>query len=169
MARRTSLLLSLLIVAAGLAAAVAYARMDKFRDDAERARANLAGARASMAQIRAWRSSPGRATAATMDASQLSARLREAATAAGLADAPGSEPDKPRRLGDSDYEEMPVYLRFEPLTLKQLTTFLVTLARIDPSSRAKSIELSPPTQGGAGGDLWIADVTVGYLTYAPRK
>jgi hypothetical protein len=169
MARRTSLLLSLLILAAGLAAVAAYLRMDKLRDDAETARANLAAARASMAQIRQWKSSPGRATAATMDASQLSARLRDAATAAGLPDAPGSEPDNNlRRIGDSDYSEMSVYLRFEPLTLKQLTTFLVTLARIDPSSRAKSIELSPP-QTGSAADLWTADVTVGYLTYAPRK
>jgi hypothetical protein len=70
---------------------------------------------------------------------------------------------------------MALDLRFEPLTLRQLTTFLHTLAQIDPSSRATQIELSPPEQGApasgksAGEELWRADVAVGYLTYTPRK
>jgi hypothetical protein len=74
-------------------------------------------------------------------------------------------------LANTDYTELPVYLRFEPLTLRQLTTFLHTLTRIDPTSRPRSIELSVPEQasGSAGEERWRADVEVGWLTYSPQK
>jgi hypothetical protein len=181
MNRRKTLLLSLLLLAAVIATAIAYARMSKYRDDAQTAQANLLAARAAMTDIARWRSSPGRASAVGMETPQLTAKLREAAAAAGLADAPGSEAGAPARVANSDYAEMLVFLSFEPLTMKQLTLFLHTLARIDPSSRAKQIELSPPDQPGvaiaatpaakaAGGeDKWTVGVAVGYLTYSPQK
>ncbi|HEY7115775.1 MAG TPA: hypothetical protein VH475_04260 [Tepidisphaeraceae bacterium] len=168
-ARRTALLTVLLAcVLAWLP--LTCARMSRLRDDAATAELNLSEGRLAMSQIRQWRSSPGRAAPVPMQTPQLTQNLRDAATAAGLADAPGSEPGNPSRIANSDFSELPVFLRFEPLTLKQLTTFLHTLAQIDPNSRAKSIELSPPEQADKSDhDRWTADVAVGYLTYTPQK
>jgi hypothetical protein len=106
--------------------------------------------------------------------------LRDAATEAGAADKLASiEPGQPQRLA-GDYAQLPVFLRLEGLTMKQLTLFLHRLASLDPSSRAQSIELSVAGSGsgagtgtGAGADtpeqpeMWDADVTVSYLTFAP--
>lgn len=179
MAKRRTTLLILLLAPAALCALLSFFRMSKFREDAQAARQNLADARRDIEEIRRWRSSPGRAAAAaTMETPQLNAKLREAAAAAGLASAPGSEPYKPQPLAGSDYSEMAVDLQLQPLTMRQLTTFLVTLARIEPSVRVKTIELSPPEQTGVpvpagvgqnGEDVWLPAVTVGYLTYTPVK
>jgi hypothetical protein len=173
MAQRRTLLLSLLIVACGLTAAVAGVRLADLRESATTATAGVAEAKRALDDLRRWRTSPGRAAPVLADAPELTRRLREAATVAGLSEPPGSEPDNPKPLADTDYSEMLVYLRFQPLTLRQLTTFLHALARIDPSSRAKTIELRPPDASAPaaapGEELWVADVAVGYLTYTPRK
>ena len=178
MARRRTLLWSLLLLTSALVMGLSVLRLGKYREDAAVARRNWVAAQRAMDEIHRWRTSPGRAAAGVnMETPQLTSKLREAATAAGLADAPGSEANAPTRIANSDYNEMLVFLRFEPINLKQLTTFLHALARIDPSSRAKSIELSPPQPSAdrpqpparAGEQLWTADVAVGYLTYSPQK
>jgi hypothetical protein len=178
MAKRRTTLLVLLLAPAALCALLAFFRMEKVREDAAVSRQSLADARRDLEEIRRWRSSPGRAAAVSMETPQLNAKLREAATAAGLTDAPGSEANAPQRLGGTDYSETTVYLRPEPLTMRQLTTFLVTLARIEPSARVKTIELSdpqaqgvavPPGRGQNGEDVWVADLTVAYLTYTPQQ
>jgi len=174
MARRKTILLSLLLLAGFLVMIIAAIRMNKFRDDAATAQANLLQGQRTIKEIRQWKASPGRAAAVSADTPELTRRLRQAATAAGLAEPPGIEPESPKPIGNSDYSEMALDLRFEPLTLRQLSTFLHTLAKIDPSSRAKAIELSTPDQpattlGKPAEELWRADVAVGYLTYTPRK
>jgi hypothetical protein len=173
MAQRRTLLLILLLVACGLTAVVAWLRMSDLRASARVATAGVTDAKRDLDDLRHWRTSPGRAAPVLADTPELTRRLREAATVAGLSEPPGSEPDNPKPVADSDYSEMLVYLRFQPLTLRQLTTFLHTLSRIDASSRAKSIELHPPDASAPaappGEELWVADVSVGYLTYTPRK
>jgi hypothetical protein len=175
MARRRTYLLALLLVTAFLFGGFCHRRMLRLKEEAQIARDNLAGAQAALAEIRRWKASPGRAAAVAMETPQLTATLRQAALAAGLPDAPGSEPGSPARLSGTDYSELPVFLRFEPLTMKQLTAFLVTLARIDPSARATVIELTPPdpsariTAAAAPGDeVWSAGVEVDYLIYSPQ-
>jgi hypothetical protein len=173
MPRRKTILLALLLLASMLAVGLAWLRLSKFREDAATARENLVIGRTLIADIRRWKSSPGRAAPVSADAPELTRHLRAAATAAGLTDVPGTETEAPKRVGNTDYSELTLDLRFEPLTLRQLTTFLHTLAQIDPSSRATAIELRPPDQAGAikqsQEELWMADVAVGYLTYTPQK
>ncbi|MDB5324242.1 MAG: hypothetical protein JWN40_5873 [Phycisphaerales bacterium] len=176
MARRRTFLLALLVVTAFLFGGFCHLRMLRLKEEAQIARDNLIGAQAALAEIRRWKASPGRAAAVAMEAPQLSATLRQAALAAGLPDAPGSEPGSATRLAGTDYSELPVFLRFEPLTMKQLTSFLVSLSRIDASARATVIELTPPdptTRGAAsaapGEEVWSAGVEVDYLTYSPQK
>src|SRR5882724_8108336 len=174
MARRKTFLLALLLVTAFLYGGFCHRRMISTKEEARIARDNLFRAQAALAEIHRWKASPGRAAALPMETPQLSAKLREAAMAAGLADAPGSEPGSPAQLAGTDYSELPVFLRFEPLTMKQLTAFLVTLSRIDPSARATVIELAPPdpslsrsTVAVPGEEVWSAGVEVDYLTYSP--
>lgn len=175
MAKRKTMLLALLVLCGVFAAAATYFRMSELRESAATAQAHLIEGERTIKEIRDWKASPGRAAAVSADTPELTKHLRQAASAAGLADAPGIETDTPKPIGNSDYSEMALDLRFEPLTLRQLTTFLHTLAQIDPNSRATQIELSPPDQvtpaggKGAGEELWRADVAVGYLTYTPRK
>jgi hypothetical protein len=176
MARRRTFLLALLLVSAFLFGGFCHRRMLRLKEEAQIARDNLVSAQAALTEIRHWKASPGRAAAVAMETPQLTATLRQAALAAGIPDAPGSEPGSPARLAGTDYSELPVFLRFEPLTMKQLTAFLVTLARIDPSARATVIELTPPdpaaritAPAATGEEVWSAGVEVDYLTYSPQN
>ena len=169
--RRQTLWLGLLLACVAAWVPLTYVRLSKYRDDAEVAARDLAEVKLALLDVHAFRASPGRAAPVLMETAQLTQKLREAAAAAGLPDAPGSEAGDPRRLANSDYTELPVYLRFEPLTLRQLTNFLHSLGRIDPTSRPRSIELAVPEQmsGPPGEERWRADVEVGWLTYSPQK
>jgi hypothetical protein len=176
MPKRRTFLLALLLVTAFLFGGFCHRRMMRLKEEAQTAHDNLASARSALAEIHRWKASPGRAAAVAMETPQLSAKLREAALAAGLGDAPGSEPGSPAQLAGTDYSELPVFLRFEPLTMKQLTSFLVTLSHIDPSARATVIELTPPDPSVSrsivappGEEVWSAGVEVDYLTYSPQK
>ncbi len=171
MAKRKTTLLSLLLVGGFFAMVVAYFRMRCTSEAAAIAQANLVNGRQTIKEIHDWKASPGRAAAVSADNIELNQRLRQAATAAGLADAPGTDTGTATPIGNTDYSEMAIFLRFEPLTIRQLTTFLHALAETDPSLRATQIELSPPEGAvgvAAGEELWRADVAVGYLTYTPR-
>src|SRR5439155_6519138 len=98
MARRRTFLLALLLISAFLFGGFCHLRMKRLKEEAQIARDNLLSAQAALAEIRRWKASPGRAAAVAMEAPQLSATLRQAALAAGLPDAPGSEPGSPTRL-----------------------------------------------------------------------
>src|SRR5688500_20348599 len=90
------------------------------------------------------------AAARAPDTSQHARVLREAATEAGAADKLASiEPGQPQRLA-GDYAQLPVFLRLEGLTMKQLTLFLHRLASLDPAPRAQSIQLSAAAGAAAG-------------------
>jgi hypothetical protein len=176
MAKRTTFLLVLLVVTAFLFGGFCHRRMLRLKEEAQTAHDNLNSARSALTEIRQWKASPGRAAATPMESSQLTATLRRAALAAGLPDAPGSEPGNPTRVAGTDYTELPVFLRFEPLTMKQLTSFLVNLSHIDASVRATVIELTPPdpsargaTSAAPGEEVWSAGVEVDYLTYSPQN
>jgi hypothetical protein len=169
--RRQTTWLTLLLACVAAWVPLTYLRLAKCRDDAEVAARNLGEVKLALTEIQVWRASPGRAAPASMESPQLTQQLRDAAAAAGLPDAPGSEAGDSRRLANSDYTELPVYLRFEPLTLRQLTVFLHTLTQIDPASRSRSIELSAPEAvvGPSGEERWRADVEVDWLSYSPQK
>ena len=171
MAKGKTTLLSLLLIGGLFAMVVAYFHMSSTGEAAAIAQANLVNGRQTIKEIHDWKASPGRAAAVSADKTELNERLRKAATAAGLADAPGTDTGTAKPIGNTDYSEMAIFLRFEPLTIRQLTMFLHVLAETDPSLRATQIELSPPegADGAAAGEeRWRADVAVGYLTYTPR-
>jgi hypothetical protein len=161
-ARRTNLLLILLLVAA-LAATFSWSRLGNRRDDALAAEQDLAQCRAYLAEMdAAGAASPAaQPLAAGVSPTNVNARLRDAAAAAGAAEKLTSiEPGNTETVGDST--ELSVFLHFEPITLRELVTFLHQLsAGGGTGMRAKSLELEAPA-GAEQGDAWVADVAIGY-------
>ena len=166
--RRTHLLL-LLVALAGACALLSAVRTGRLRDAAAARAADLEFCRKHLAELATWRGSTSGPAPAALDGEELGRRLREAAGSAGVGDKLSVEPaGAAARVGDSDYAELSVVLRGEPLTLREVTSFLHALASDDPASRAKVIELHAPTAPAAA-DAWRAEVTVGYLMYQPRR
>jgi hypothetical protein len=99
---------------------------------------------------------------------QINRHLRDAATATGVAEKLVSiEPGEPNHVAGTDYQEMLVFLRLESVPLRQLVTFLHAHAAADAAAHAKTIELSTPRTRGGVDDVWVADVTLAYTSYAP--
>ena len=166
MTRRRTRLLLVLLAASACAAVAAHARLRAARSGAARARDALSVSTRQLDELHRWRSGADAAKSAEADTSQLTRVLREAAARAGATDKLASiEPGQPARVG-ADYAQTPVFLRLERLSLKQLTLALHHLAQLDPASRAQGIELSAAGTEGQT-ELWNADVTVSYLTFAP--
>lgn len=168
--RRTPLLIAL-VVAAGLAAAVAFSWLQKQRSAAEAAGRDLARCRADLADLARWNAAGSGDVPLTADSPELNRRLHDAAAEAGVPDELASiDPGQPRPVRDTDYAETLVFLRLNSVTLRQLVTFLHNLSAHDAGVRTRSIELGAPAGQGpdGGGDAWAADVTLAYLSYAPR-
>jgi hypothetical protein len=163
-ARSTHLLAALVVVAA-LCCALAFGRLNRSSQaagDAARAFAQ------SQAQLKQLSSRPTVGGSDNVGASaQINRHLRDAASAAGVAEKLVSiEPGEPNQVAGTDYREMLVFLRLESIPLRQLVTFLRAHAAADAASHAKTIELSSARKEGAD-ELWLADVTLAYTTYAP--
>ena len=177
---RTKLLLLLVLLAAG-AAFYAYTRLDRMRATALEQETNLEAVHHNLTDI-AHPAGGANVAVGRLDSAELSRRLNSAAVIAGVRDnLVDIDPGAPARLGSSEYDELPVLLRFEKISLRQLTIFFEQLAANDPGSRAKMIELSPPEAspslaprsiapaGSDTGELWTADVAVAYLIYVPKE
>jgi len=168
MTNRVTFILLLLVVASAIAAAIGFAQMQRNRSAAEKQQADLRQSIRLLSELESNKS-PARLIATRLDGSDLNRRIRDAAGAAGISqNLSGIEPNRPVRLADSDYNELMVFLRFENVTVRQLSTFSHRLAAIDPACRIKSIELDSPPDP-ADTTHWTADLTLAYLTYSPRE
>lgn len=167
MNNRTTLILALLLLASAIAAAVSFAQLQHHQSIAERQQNDLRQSLRLLSDLES-NNSPARLIATRLDGSDLNRRIRDAATAAGISqNLSGIEPNRPLRLADSNYNELMVFLRFENVTIRQLSTFMHRLAAIDPACRVKSIELESPPDP-ADTTHWTSDLTLAYLTYSPR-
>lgn len=170
-------LLIALIVAAGALATLGFGRLQSQRRQALNSEADLQACLADLAAM-----SPGVERSALSPQGEvdpeLNRRLRSAADAAGLADQLASiDPLPPRPLRDTEYDEMLVVLHLNAATVKQVVTFLHQLSATDRAMRTKMIEMATPETAGASGppatqpapdELWTTDVTLAYLSFAPR-
>ncbi len=163
---RMSLLIALLVVTMATAV-IAGLQFQSARQRAETSAAELETCRANLTDIRiAGTSAATSVTTASADSGGINQLLREAATTAGAGSSLTSiEPGQPARIEGTDYQETPVFLRVDALPMKQLVTFLYEASARDSRARCRSIELSSTTSA----DSWSADVTMGYLSYSPRK
>ena len=167
MKNRATLILLLLLLTSAIAAALAFAHMQHNRAAAERQQNDLHQSLRLISDLESNKS-PARLIATRLDGADLNRRIREAATAAGISDhLSGIEPNRPVRVRDSDYNELMVFLRFENVSIRQLSTFMHRLSSIDPACRIKAIELDSPPDP-ADTTNWTSDLTLAYLTYAPR-
>jgi hypothetical protein len=169
MQSRRTYLLVVLVLLAGVCAVLSASRMARLRDSAAARAGDLAFCEQRLADLSAWTARSGGAAAQSLDGEELGRRIREAAGSAGVGDKLSVEPaGAAARVGDSDYTELSVILRGEPLTLREVTSFLHALAAEDPAWRPRSIDLHVPASA-APADAWRAEVTVGYLLYQPRR
>ena len=174
-------ILAVIAVLSAIAALAAYGRLEKLRGNAFAGERDLGIVHRDLMAI--TQANGGTQIAlVSVDSNELTRRLNSAAVIAGVRDQlVDIDPGAPARVENSEYNELPVILRFEKITLQQLTVFFHQLAVNDPGSRAKTIELAPPEAsgslaqrtitptGGTGQELWTADVTVAYLMYAPKE
>jgi len=170
-------LLILLLLLSAIAAVVAYAKLDNSRDAAIASQRDLSICRADLADLSRWHSTPGSA-ATTGDDRAFNKDIRIAAIAAGIPNELASvEVGQPVRFEESDYLEMPLFLRLNAVTLRQLTTFIHQLSQNDSRLRAKIIELSVPTEivpqpnrqpRSSQAEFWTADLTLARLSYSPK-
>lgn len=164
--RRTNLLLLVLVLAA-VNAAMAWSRLARLRDDALASESDLAQCRAYLAEIAAAGAVSPAARPRTAGATDINRRLREAASAAGAGEKLTSiEPGNAETAGGST--ELSVFLHFEPISLRELVTFLHHLSAGDAGMRAKTLELEAPP-GAEAGDAWVADVAIGYPVTAGEE
>jgi hypothetical protein len=169
---RQTRLFALLVALALVATAIGHSRLSESRSAAAVAGDNPRDCRQRLAELRRWRSGAGadEQSVVTMDTSELSRLLRTAAADAGAGQKLVSvEPGRQGSAEGGGVAQLPVFLRLEAISLRELTTFLHRLATIDASSRAQSIELSAaPGAGDAQGavELWNADVTISYANFA---
>lgn len=173
MTSQKTLILALLTLLTAGGAALSYARMDRAKDDALASERDLNAVRRDLADIAAAAGNGAATTASKLDTSEADRRVRQAAAVAGLSEklqARLTDTLDPRRLGNSEYSEKPVILRFEGVTLQQVLTFLHTLSTNDPGCRSVGIELSP-SEGTTSGtaETWTADLTVAYLLFTPKE
>jgi hypothetical protein len=173
---RQTRLLAVLVMLALVATAIGQARMRESRAASVIARENLRDCRGQLAELHRWRAGAGAAdesAGVAPDTSELSRLLRTAAADAGAGQKLVSI--EPGRADGSSVTagapQLPVFLRLEGVSLRELTTFLHRLATIDVSSRAQSIELSAAAGSEATGtqaapELWNADVTISYANFA---
>jgi hypothetical protein len=163
--RRTNLLLLLLLVAA-LTTIFSWSRLGEQRSDALASERDLVECRAYIAEMSATGVPPPPAqsgtAAAAAGAPEINRRLRDAASAAGAGEKLTSiEPGNTETTAESI--ELSVFLHLEPITMRELVTFLYHLTAGDAAARAKAIELEAPV-GQEQGDAWVADLTIGYET-----
>jgi hypothetical protein len=167
MKNRATFILVLILLASLLAAALAFAQMNHHRSAAQKQQSDLHESLRLLSDLESNKS-PARFISTRLDGSDLNRRIRDAATAAGISQNLSSvEPNRPVRVRDSDYNELMVFLRFENVSVRQLSTFMHRLSTVDPACRIKSIELDSPADP-ADTTNWTSDLTLAYLTYSPR-
>jgi len=167
MRNRTTSILMLLVLASAIAATITFAQRQHHRAAAEKQQSDLAQSLRLLADLESNKS-PARLIATRLDGSDMNRRIRDAANAAGISqNLSGIEPNRPVRVRDSDYNELMVFLRFENVSIRQLSTFMHRLSSIDPACRIKTIELDSPPDP-ADTTNWTSDLTLAYLTWSPR-
>ncbi len=169
MKRRQAWLAAGLILAVGLGAAWVYQRMDRQRELAHRLAEELAASQTIAARLVALRDQPDRVGAASLKLTELTQRIEHYAAAASIDPATqllDINPQPPRRLGDSPYQQQDTRVEVQTATLPTLMGFLHGLTHDAPGLRLTDLRLKAPRDQPVG-DLWDAEFTLSHLIYAP--
>ena len=162
--------LMLMILAGGLFVALWWCArvLDRHRQSALAATADLQVCRDLAADIRRLQERPTLADDRANPMEQLTGRIQTAVEQAGvtLDQIIRIHHQPPRRVRDTAYEERPTEVMLRRLTLRQAVGFLCGMTEQDPSLRVKAIRLTPP-RDREDTEHWTLDATLAYLVYAP--
>jgi hypothetical protein len=169
-------MLCVLLVAAAATAWVAASRLGDARDRAAAAADDRTAVRDRLAVLAAAGGAEASAAIGERGADpELNRRLRDAASAAGLAGQLVSiEPSEPRPVAGSDRAEAMIFLHFEQTSVRGVVAFLRRLAETAPNVRPAGIELAeaaavtgPAPDSSA--ETWSVDLTLAYdVLLAPK-
>ncbi len=161
-------------IAVALLAAVVWSclRLADARAAALAAGQDAGDCRALAARIDLLRRQPAVAGAQELGASDLSRQIEQAARTAHFPEdsIERIEPESPRRVGETNYREVPTQVRLRRVSLQQVFTFLRCLSADSPQSSGlhlRSIRLSAP-RGEETSDRWSAESTLTYMIYSQR-
>jgi len=164
-------------IAGALLVAVAWSglKLSASRAAADAAGRDLAECRALLGRIEQLRRRPAVADARELGVADLSRRIERAAAAAKFEGGAieSIQPEDARRVGETDYREVPTHVRFGHVTLRQVFTFFHGLTGVDNTSagaalRLKDVRLTAP-HGEETADRWTVESTLTYMIYAPTS
>jgi hypothetical protein len=156
-----------------------YGRLSESRDAATAAGEDLAACRAAVVRIEALRRRPAVAATRALGDVELSRRINDAAGVAELPDGAIVRivPDRPQRIGDTNYQEAPTQVRLQKVTLQQLFAFLHAVT-VQPSEadvggasgnlQIRTITLSAPRDDELS-DRWTVDATLSNMVFSPKE
>ncbi len=129
----------------------------------------LKGCQRLAARISGLRERPEVAERRELEASELTARIEEAAARAGIGTEQllRIEPGPARRLGESAYREKPTRVELGRLKLEALVRFLHDLVAQGSSLMVTDLRIEAP-HGDEEGEDWTAEATLSYLVYDPK-
>ena len=143
-------ILFLFVLLAAIAAFLSYLQLDKARAGALGGERDLTIVHRNLTDIAQVNVGGPHIAVGELDAAELTRRLTAAAVDAGVLDhLVDKESSAPTRLEKSEYNDLQITLRFDKISMRQLTIFFDRLAATDPGSRVKTVELSPPEVLGA--------------------
>lgn len=170
--RREQLAAMILIVLLLIGCGWCLSWLQTSRNGALAAGEQLAEARRLIARIENLRNRPAAAGKDVINLGQLTRLIELAAAEAGLQREQLVRiwPAPARRHRDGDYQEKPIQVLLERLTLKQLSQFLLALTGNESPLTLTSIRLTAPhrTVLGEEEETWTCELTASYLLYAPR-
>lgn len=123
--------------------------------------------------IRLVRESPHRARIQTWSQDDLGTVIEKAAADAQLARdrVLRIDPQPPKRIGKTDYQEQLTEVELLAVTLRQLVDFVFNVTSSDDQLEISTLRMRMPheSQSLANPELWLADVILTQRVYAPTN
>jgi hypothetical protein len=139
---------------------------------------DLASRRLRVPQITLLRLKPDRAARESRSQVALAKTIEESATRSGLkpTQVVSIEPQSPRRVADTPYEEYATLVRIEAVTLGELAKLAEAIreeSSADHPLQVSALRVAVPFQTGKSTDesveAWNVELTLTYLVYSPKS
>lgn len=147
-----------------------WQELNRSHHAAAAARSNLAACERLAVSIKSLKQKPALARSLQHEMTDLIRRIEEAATSASipLERLVRIDPQTPKRLGNSSYQEHAAILDIDGVSLRQLITFLHLLASNESGLDAQNIQLIAPRDPAAL-EQWNCGLVLTYLIYSPTS
>jgi hypothetical protein len=168
---RQQLMLATIVGALLLLVGWSYFYLDGRRDSARAAGEDLAACRTLAGRIAELRTRPAVAGTQELGDAEMARRIEQAAGVAHLSqeNIERIDPEPVRRIGETNYRQVPTRVRLKRVNLEQAVTFLHALGSEAGSPlRVEQVRFSSPP-GEETGDRWTMESTLCYTVYSPRE